>query len=253
MVEVGQRPIIAGCYDHIIMNIVVLTGAGISAESGIKTFRDTGGLWENARIEDVATPEAFERNPAMVYEFYNARRQQLFDSNVFPNEAHYALARLAKISAVNLTLVTQNVDNLHERAGSEHIIHMHGELLSVKCAETDEPFVWHSELTHTDVCTCCKPAKPMRPDIVWFGEMPMYMDEIYRALANADLFCAIGTSGAVYPAAGFVDIAHQYGVETVLVNLDELDNGRFNQQILGKASEQVPKWINRVVDDYKLE
>lgn len=234
------------------MNIVVLTGAGISAESGIRTFRDSGGLWENERIEDVATPEAFRANPNKVYDFYNTRRQQLFDTQLQPNKAHVALAEFARLSGVNMTLVTQNVDNLHERGGSENVIHMHGELLSAKCVETEESIRWEGDLTGIHTCKCCHLAQPMRPDIVWFGEMPLYMERIYHAIETATEFCAIGTSGSVYPAAGFVDIARQCDVETTLINLDETDNGNFDNRYLGKASECVPKWIESVKEKYEL-
>jgi NAD-dependent deacetylase len=226
----------------------VLTGAGISAESGIKTFRDTGGLWENARIEDVATPEAFARDPQLVYEFYNARRKQLK-----PNAAHFALAELANTNLINLTLITQNVDNLHERAGSQDVIHMHGELLSACCTYTQQAVAWQGELDATHQCSCCKPANKLRPNIVWFGEIPMHMERIYRAISSADVFAAIGTSGSVYPAAGFVDIAFQAGVSTALINAEDTRSGMFEKLYLGKASDCVPNWIKDLKESYGLE
>lgn len=228
-------------------SIVILTGAGISAESGIKTFRDNDGLWEKHRIEDVATPEAFQANPALVYEFYNARRAQLFDENLSPNAAHYALAKLEQEFAGNVTLVTQNVDNLHERAGSKNVLHMHGELLSAKCTVSDKRVPWQGELNGNHRCDCCSEPKPMRPDIVWFGEMPIYMDEIYHALSQTSLFVAIGTSGNVYPAAGFVDYAYQNGAETLLINLEALSTSVFANQIIGPASNCVTNWVSTIL------
>ena len=183
-------------------HIVVLTGAGISAESGIKTFRASDGLWENHRVEDVATPEAYERNPELVHRFYNERRRQLL-SGIEPNKAHTVLAELGKqlsaSSTRSLTVVTQNIDNLHQRAGSNPVYPMHGELLKIRCKKTQQLFDCDTDTSPDDRCPCCNQIGNLRPHVVWFGEMPIYMDEIESALRQCDLFVAIGTSGNVYP------------------------------------------------------
>ncbi|KJT28858.1 NAD-dependent deacetylase, partial [Salmonella enterica subsp. enterica serovar Heidelberg str. 607310-1] len=184
--------------------VLVLTGAGISAESGIRTFRAADGLWEEHRVEDVATPEGFARNPGLVQTFYNARRQQLQQPEIQPNAAHLALAKLEEALGDRFLLVTQNIDNLHERAGNRNIIHMHGELLKVRCSQSGQILEWNGDVMPEDKCHCCQFPAPLRPHVVWFGEMPLGMDEIYMALSMADIFIAIGTSGHVYPAAGFV-------------------------------------------------
>ena len=232
--------------------VVVLTGAGISAESGINTFRDNGGLWEDHAIEDVATPEAFQRDPELVYRFYNLRRAQLQSPEVKPNPAHEALARLEMFLGDNLTLVTQNVDNLHERAGSQRVLHMHGELLSAKCENTGKGQGWMSELDQRHLCDCCKPANRLRPDIVWFGEMPYFMNDIMHALFEADLFIAIGTSGHVYPAAGFVAEAASLGAETLEINLEASAVGsQFENQLYGPASETVPAFVEEFINSHQ--
>lgn len=224
-------------------SIVVLTGAGVSAESGIKTFRDNNGLWENHRIEDVCTPEAFLRNPALVQEFYNARRHQLV-SDAQPNPAHLALADFERNFTGNFTLVTQNVDDLHERAGSHNLIHMHGELLKARCAQTGTVLPWTTDIATNTRCPCCNQPGLLRPHIVWFGEMPLDMETIEIALAQCDLFVAIGTSGQVYPAAGFVQLATAYGANTVELNL-EPSQGRnlFSEHHYGPASQTVPQFF----------
>ena len=199
--------------------VVVLTGAGISAESGLKTFRDNNGLWEEHSVEDVATPEAFARNPELVYRFYNERRMQLTTDCVNPNAAHEALVTLERALKDRFTLITQNVDDLHERAGSERILHMHGKLLSSRCVTTNKTFECKTAFDGQTVCACCNTAT-LRPDIVWFGEMPLYMEEISQDIANADIFLAIGTSGNVYPAAGFVINAKDSGAQCIELNLD---------------------------------
>lgn len=228
--------------------VVILTGAGISAESGLKTFRDNNGLWENHAVEDVATPEAFLRNPSLVYRFYNERRAQLQDPTVRPNRAHVALARLEAKLGDKFLLVTQNVDDLHERAGSERVLHMHGELLSARCCESGKAIVWHEPFDATTVCRCCAIGQPVRPNIVWFGEVPMYMDEIMQALSQADLFIAIGTSGQVYPAANFVSMAAQYGAKTIEINLDaSIHNSMFDEFIEGSAGDTVPEFVNSLI------
>ena len=228
--------------------IVVLTGAGISAESGIKTFRDNDGLWENHKIEEVATPEAFVENPALVYRFYNARREQLQSDSVKANEAHKALAKLEQAFQDNLLLVTQNVDNLHEQGGSNRVLHMHGELLSARCSRSEKTFVWRDSFDENTPCPCCG-GKTLRPDIVWFGEMPLYMDDIYNALSNADIFIAIGTSGNVYPAAGFVQVAQEAGAYTIEVNLaPSATNALFDESITGLASAEVPALVEKIIN-----
>lgn len=228
-----------------IESIVVLTGAGISAESGIKTFRASDGLWEDHRIEDVATPEAFARNPSLVQEFYNQRRQPILDQQVTANAAHAALAKLEQRFGGGFMLVTQNIDNLHEQAGSQNVLHMHGEILKMRCSRTEQVFDCLAPISQEQCCECCDFAGTLRPHIVWFGEMPLYMDEIYQALAQADLFIAIGTSGNVYPAAGFVQMANQYGAKSLEINLEASNVATdFDQHIYGKAGEVLPTWVD---------
>src|SRR5690625_886516 len=224
------------------MNIVILTGAGISAESGVKTFRDSDGLWEGHDVQEVATPEAFQRNPGLVQQFYDERRKQV--QEVGPNAAHLALARLEKEHAGNVLVVTQNVDDLHERAGSENVLHMHGELLSALCLGCGERSRFTGTLADGPACPACGEAR-LRPDIVWFGEMPYGMPRIERALANADLFAAIGTSGNVYPAAGFVAVAAAAGAHTVELNLAaSAITSRFDEVREGPATRVVAEWVD---------
>ncbi len=224
-------------------SIVVLTGAGISAESGIRTFRATDGLWEDHRIESVATPEAFQRDPALVQRFYNARRQQLLDG-IEPNAAHRALAEFEQRFNGEFTLVTQNIDDLHERAGSRNLLHMHGELLKSRCVNSGQCFPCNTDLTTASVCPCCGMAGNLRPHIVWFGEMPLYMNEIEQALSRCDLFISIGTSGNVYPAAGFFQLAKTYGASTVELNLESSIQGSlFDCQHYGPATTVVPAFL----------
>ncbi|MEL7690473.1 NAD-dependent deacylase [Citromicrobium bathyomarinum] len=230
-------------------NIVVLTGAGISAESGIDTFRDAGGLWEKHRIEDVATPEAFARNSALVQGFYDARRAAL--DTVEPNAAHDALARLdarwPDDEKHSLLIVTQNVDDLHERAGARRVLHMHGELRSALCGHCGVRTPWQGALADAPPCEACG-APALRPDVVWFGEMPYQMPRIYQALAKADLFVSIGTSGAVYPAAGFVQEAAAYGARTLELNLERSEGSHwFDESRQGRAGELVPAWVEEVL------
>ncbi|WP_299046484.1 NAD-dependent deacylase [uncultured Tateyamaria sp.] len=226
-------------------SIVILTGAGISAESGLGTFRDEGGLWAQHRIEDVATPEAFARNPQLVVDFYNARRTQAHAAT--PNAAHVAIARLQANHAGPVTLVTQNVDDLHEKGGSQDVIHMHGALTSALCATCDNR--WPAPLTMAVGAACPRCNAPAaRPDIVWFGEIPYHMERIERALSAADIFVAIGTSGNVYPAAGFVQMARHVGARTIEMNLDPGENaGLFDETRPGKASDTVPVWVETVL------
>ncbi len=229
-------------------SIVILTGAGISAESGIKTFRASDGLWENHPVEDVATPQGFAADPDLVHRFYNARRQQLFDASVAPNAAHFALAELEKQFTGAFLLVTQNVDNLHERAGSQHLLHMHGELLNLRCQHSGFVYQVVEDVSTNDTCVCCGIKGGLRPDIVWFGEMPMHMHEIYDALQRCDLFISIGTSGHVYPAAGFVEIANEHGAHTVEINLEpSKKQNHFDEHIYGAASECVPRYIQTLL------
>lgn len=228
-------------------SIVVLTGAGISAESGIQTFRAADGLWENHRIEDVASPEGFVVNPELVQTFYNQRRQQLLSPEIQANKAHIALAEFEKHFQSDFLLVTQNIDDLHERSGSQHVIHMHGELLKMHCSQSGQVFDIHTDLGINDICKCCGAAGLLRPHIVWFGEMPLRMEEIYQALSQCDLFIAIGTSGSVYPAAGFVAEAKRYGAHTVEVNLEpSAVESVFDEHIYGKAGDVLPNYLKNL-------
>ncbi len=226
--------------------VVVLTGAGISAESGIKTFRAADGLWEEHRVEDVATPEV-ARDPALVQAFYT-RRRQLQSAEIAPNAAHLALAKLEEALGDRFLLVTQNIDNLHERAGNRRVIHMHGELLKVRCSWSGQVLEWTGDVTVDDKCHCCQFPAALRPHVVWFGEMPLGMDEIYSGLAEADIFIAIGTSGHVYPAAGFVHEARLHGAHTVELNLEPSQVGsEFAEKHYGLASEVVPEFIDKLL------
>ncbi len=229
--------------DKELKSIVVLTGAGISAESGIETFRDSDGLWENHRLEDVATPQAFLRDPKLVHRFYNARRRQLI-AEVEANLAHRALASFEEAFEGSFTLVTQNVDNLHEQAGSKNVLHMHGELLKVRCVRSERVFPWDEDLgTHT-LCSCCQSPGNLRPHIVWFGEIPFHMKTIEEALLACDLFVSIGTSGHVYPAAGFVQLANRVGAHTVELNLEpSAGESQFADGHYGLATEEVSKFF----------
>lgn len=234
-----------------IRNIVILTGAGISAESGIDTFRAADGLWENHRIEDVASPEGFARDPDLVLGFYDMRRAAVQGKQ--PNAAHLALARLEREwtgHGRSLLLVTQNVDDLHDRAGSQNLIHMHGELLSAWCQSCDTRTRRTGTLADRPPCPACNRAGQLRPDIVWFGEMPYRMDHIYAALDKADLFVSIGTSGAVYPAAGFVQEAAMNGAKTLELNLDPSGGtSLFDEARHGAATQIVPAWVDELLRD----
>ena len=228
-----------------IQSIVVLTGAGISAESGIKTFRENDGLWENYRVEEVASQEGFTADPALVHRFYNLRRHKLLHGGIEPNPAHLALARLDREFAGEFLLVTQNIDNLHERAGSSRLLHMHGEILKMRCSDTGHVYPIDEDLSVEDRCECCNLPGRLRPNVVWFGEMPMEMDRIYSALESCDLFISIGTSGNVYPAAGFVQIARNTCAHTVEINLEPSAVGSaFHEHIYGLAGEKVPDFTN---------
>lgn len=231
--------------------IVILTGAGVSQESGIATFRDAGGLWEKVRIEDVATPRAFKRDPDLVYEFYNARRRQL--QTVRPNAAHEALARLERECGEEFLLVTQNVDDLHDRAGSRNLLHMHGELLKARCDSCGLVVPWEGDLRAEDACPVCGPVPGagkgargrMRPHIVWFEEMPLHMDVIDAALSRCSLFLSIGTSGNVYPAAGFALHARAAGARVLEINMEpSLNAASFHDGVYGPATKTVPAWVD---------
>ncbi|WP_431285148.1 NAD-dependent deacylase [Humitalea sp. 24SJ18S-53] len=227
------------------MNIVILTGAGISQESGIATFRDADGLWNKMRVEDVATPEAFARDPALVHGFYNARRAQL--PSVMPNAAHLALADLDARWQGGLLLVTQNVDDLHARAGSRRMVAMHGALRRARCQACDAVQDWDADLSTATPCPACGAVGGMRPHIVWFGEMPMGMDQIETALAACDLFVSIGTSGNVYPAAGFV-AGVRGRARTLELNLERSAGTRlFDEARHGPATSLVPAWVAEVL------
>lgn len=228
-----------------ISNIVILTGAGISAESGLATFRSPDGLWEGHRVEDVCTPEALARDATLVHRFYDERRAKL--KEVAPNPAHAALAALDAAWPGELLIVTQNVDDLHERAGAKRLLHMHGELCSALCAACGKAVLWTDPLPPRSVCSGCKRAS-LRPDIVFFGEMPYEMDRIYAAIEAADLFVSIGTSGAVYPAAGFVQAARHAGARTVELNLDpSAGSDHFHESRMGPASRLVPELVTQLL------
>jgi len=229
-----------------IANIVILTGAGVSAESGVATFRGPDGLWEGHRVEDVATPEAFRRDPELVHTFYDTRRARL--GEVEPNAAHRALARLDAEWPGELLIVTQNVDDLHERAGAKRVLHMHGELRSAWCLACDARSPWREDLLSGPDCPACGESGRLRPDIVWFGEMPYEMERIERALMSADLFVSIGTSGAVYPAAGFVQTARYSRARTLELNLEpSLGSVYFDEVRTGPAGTLVPEWVDQML------
>ena len=229
--------------------VVVLTGAGVSAESGIRTFRDNGGLWEEHRIEDVATPQAWLADPSLVWHFYQRRRRQLQD--VEPNPAHVALSQLQN-GLDNMVLITQNVDNLHERGGSSDVIHMHGRLETLRCEATGRHEKRMNSTDFSDdflLCTCCSTPSRVRPDIVWFGEIPMHMEAIYRAVDACEVFVVVGSSGHVYPAADLVDVARRHGARTVLVNAEPpLNLDSFDEVHLGKAGELLPGLVRQWLD-----
>lgn len=231
-------------------NIVILTGAGISKESGIDTFRDKDGLWTKVNVEDVATPEGFQRNPRMVLEFYNQRRRGLRSHNIRPNAAHTALARLEREWAGgNVLLVTQNIDHLHEQGGSKNLIHMHGEMFKARCELCGGVHVWNEDLALESECPACQSSGGMRPHVVWFGEMPFDMDRISEALGRCRLFISVGTSGNVYPAAGFVQEAiFRARAHTVELNLEPSDGANlFHEAMHGPATRIVPAYVDRLL------
>lgn len=228
--------------------IVILTGAGISRESGLDTFRDTDGIWAKVRLEDVATPEAFARDPARVQSFYNARRRSLRNGSVTPNTAHLALADLERRHPGQVLLVTQNIDDLHDRAGSRNLLHMHGELFKARCTICDGVRGWRDDIDVAGGSPCCGAQGGLRPHVVWFGEMPLEMDRISAALAECDLFVSIGTSGTVYPAAGFVQEARVAGAHTVELNLEPSDgHSLFAERRYGPATKIVPAYVEELL------
>lgn len=227
------------------MRIVVLTGAGISAESGVPTFRAADGLWEGHRVDDVATPEGFERDPSAVQRFYDARRRAL--ASVQPHTAHFALARLERAIGDDLLVVTQNVDDLHERAGTRNLVHMHGELLRARCEGCGSRVPWDADLELRPRCPRCG-ERMLRPDVVWFGEMPYDLDRIEEAAIESDVFVAVGTSGAVYPAAGYAALAAAFGARTIELNLEPTEaDVPFDDVRRGPASRLVPEWVDEVL------
>jgi NAD-dependent deacetylase len=230
-------------------SIVVLTGAGISAESGLPTFRGGGGLWQGQRVEDVATSEAFARQPELVQRVYDLRRRQLLAPEIGPNPAHHALAELERHWPEPVVVVTQNIDDLHERAGSSRLIHMHGELLKARCTACAGVYPWRGDLAVAHRCPGCRGADVLRPHVVWFGELPFQLDAIYDVLAACDLFIAIGTSGQVYPAAGFVDeVRRHVRAHTVELNLEPSGvDGRFAERRRGPASELVRRYVDELL------
>jgi NAD-dependent deacetylase len=227
--------------------IVVLTGAGISAESGLGTFRDKDGIWTKYDLEEVATPQGFARNPAFVHEFYNARRVNLRDAA--PNAAHVALAELERRHPGQVLVVTQNVDDLHERAGSRNVLHMHGELLKARCESCGQVANWPGDLGTDTLCPACRVPGYVRPHVVWFGEMPFHMPKIELELAVCDLFVSIGTSGNVYPAAGFVAEVRRHGrAHTVELNLEPSEGAsQFAEARQGPATAMVPAFVNELI------
>jgi NAD-dependent deacetylase len=230
-------------------SIVVLTGAGISKESGLDTFRDKDGIWAKVRLEDVATPEAFRRDPARVHAFYNGRRRNLQGPHIAPNAAHRALAALERRLPGEVLLVTQNIDDLHERAGSANLVHMHGEMLKARCERCGAVHAWRGDLSVETACPACAKAGGMRPHVVWFGEMPFEMDRIYAALRQCKRFLSIGTSGNVYPAAGFVSEArHVARARTVEINLEPSEGASlFDEAVYGPAGEVVPAYVEKLL------
>lgn len=229
--------------------IFILTGAGVSAESGLSTFRDKGGIWAKYDLQEVASIQGYERNPSFVLDFYNMRRDTHKD--VAPNAAHIALAQLEEAWTARggrVTLCTQNVDNLHERAGSKRVLHMHGEIAKARCHDCGNVVPYDGDLSVNLGCAACGRTGGMRPHVVWFGETPLEMDTIYEDLSTADLFVSIGTSGNVYPAAGFVAAAHSAGIPTMEINLEPSENAHlFDLARYGKASEATPAWVAEMV------
>jgi NAD-dependent deacetylase len=240
--------------DRACHNIVVLTGAGISQESGLETFRDENGIWAKTRLEEVATPLAFAKDPERVHQFYNFRRRQLLSNSVKPNAAHLALAELEQQWEGRLLLVTQNIDDLHERAGSRNLIHMHGELLKARCQACARVQPCRQDLEVRMSCPACGSTGSLRPHVVWFGEVPLLMEEIFQELEQVDLFIAIGTSGNVYPAAGFAESARSIGARVVELNREPSTNtNSFTERIFGPATRIVPSYVQHLLPDHNNE
>jgi len=235
--------------------IVILTGAGISKESGLSTFRDKDGIWATVRIEDVATPEAFAADPVRVHEFYNHRRQGLLSSDIKTNSAHKALANLEEKWPGGVVIVTQNIDDLHERGGAENVLHMHGELLKARCASCGHATDWRADLSVETSCPACAETGGMRPHVVWFGEMPFHMEEILEKLGRCGLFISIGTSGAVYPAAGFAAMVRDKGqARTVEINLEPSEGATwFEEAHYGPATVKVPEFVDALLRSAGIE
>ena len=229
-------------------SILVLTGAGISQEAGLATFRDADGIWASVRLEEVATPEAFARDPARVHAFYNARRRQLQHPSVLPNAAHEALANFEAVRPGEVMIATQNIDDLHERAGSRAVVHMHGELLKARCIACGKVTVWYDDLTGNEGCPICAIEGQLRPHVVWFGEMPLRLDAIYQVLAKCKVFVSIGTSGSVEPAASFVEEARRAGAHTVELNLKPSQSASlFVERIYGPGTQIVPEFVTKLL------
>jgi len=234
-------------------NLVVLTGAGISAESGIQTFRDSMGLWEQHKVEDVATPDGFAKNPSLVHEFYNQRRRQV--GMVEPNAAHYALAKLEAAWTDGFLLITQNIDNLHERAGSTNVSHIHGEICKLRCVHCGERMITMEDSTPESVCPSCYTIGSLRPDVVWFGEMPYHLDRIEKVLEMTDIFISIGTSGNVMPASLFPSVVLVNNrVQKDIIEINPVPTGdtAFTRVITKKASEGVPELVDELFSQYSL-
>lgn len=229
--------------------IVILTGAGISKESGLETFRDPGGIWSKVRLEDVAAPEAFARDPARCHAFYNMRRARHRSMDVQPNAAHHALVRLEKEWLGEVMVVTQNVDSLHDRAGSKNLVHMHGIYTQARCNHCRHVLDWPGDMSVEDICPGCNLAGGLRPNVVWFGEMPMEMERIYKALSTCDLFISIGTSGNVYPAAGFVAAVRKMtDAHTAELNLEPSQGATsFAETHYGPATQTVPAYVDALL------
>ena len=227
--------------------IFVLSGAGVSKESGIKTFRESDGLWENYKIEDVCTPQAFLTNPELVNNFYNDRKKQMNDPKIKPNNAHIFISKLEEKFFNNFMLVTQNIDNLHEKAGSKKVYHMHGSLEKKICMLCNYTSRFDKDISTEQICENCNEKGKVRVDVVWFGEMPKYLDKIYDFLEKVDIFISVGTSSLVYPAAGFIDYVKLRNKNAKLIefNIEKTSKSiLFDQVYIGKASTTIPKFVN---------
>ena len=232
---------------RIYKHIVFLTGAGISAESGLATFRSENGLWNNHRVEDVATIEAYLRNPDYVHQFYNDMRPELFKAE--PNPAHLAITDLQSNYPAQIDIVTQNVDTLHEKAGNKNIYHIHGQINQIVCLNCGHVFETWGDISSEDKCEKCGVVGMLKPNIVFFGENLLYMDKVDNLLKSCDLFISIGTSGVVYPAAGFVQIAKMFGADTIELNMEQTSNNRlFDRHIYGPAGTTLPALVQELIE-----